>query len=127
MKKFVFFLMELSLPCCLLHPEVTDKIKYMFFSKYSLQMPAWISSGVKIQVLGDPAWKMNISNVIVNIIKLALKLYFQNHYYGVIFFVQYFFSSSLRFSNIQSQEKRRNKSKERKKLRRKKNVRRKKN
>lgn len=42
-------------------------------------MPAWISSGVKIQVLGDPAWKMNIASVIVNIIKLALKLYFRNH------------------------------------------------
>lgn len=84
MKKLVF-LMELSRPCCLLHPEATDKIKYMFFSKYSLQLPAWTSSGVKFQVLGDPTWKMNIASVIVNIIKLALKLYFQNHYYGSLF------------------------------------------
>lgn len=86
--------MELSLPSCLLHPEATDRIKYVFFSKDSLQMPAWTSSGVKIQALGDPAWKMNIASVIINIIKSALKLYFQNNYYGV-FFVLYFFFSSL--------------------------------
>lgn len=75
------FLMESSLLSCL-YPEAKTRIEYMFFPKYSLQMPAWISSGVKIQVLGDPAWKMNIASVIVNIIKLALKLYFQNRNCG---------------------------------------------
>lgn len=52
-------------------------------------MLAWTNSGVKIQVLGDPAWKINIASVIVNIVKLALKLYFQNHYYG---FLLYFYT-----------------------------------
>lgn len=77
-------------------------------------MPAWISSGVKIQVLGDPAWKMNIASVIVSIIKLALKLYFQNHYYGFLFVSFFSFFFFVIVEHPKPRKKRRNKSKKKK-------------